>query len=206
MENAITLSKRTTYKKKFSLSEMYRAVTFLPKAMYRFIQNRKSNTVDEHFVERLQLAVTEVNGCDACSYAHAKMALKMGMDNREIQDILSGQGEFSEAEAKWILFAQHYADTRAYPDREAFESVVKEYGKEKAQIILAAIQVIYVGNVYGIPLSAFMSRLSGRAYEGSSVFYELSAMLFGGLLLLPALLHGLARALFPGADLSFGKA
>lgn len=37
---------------------------------------KKKKIVNKDFVERLQLAVTEVNGCAACSYAHTYMALK----------------------------------------------------------------------------------------------------------------------------------
>ncbi|MFA6871514.1 MAG: hypothetical protein WCQ82_04730, partial [Bacteroidaceae bacterium] len=64
-----------------------------------------------------------------------------------------------------------------------------------AAIILSAIQVITVGNSYGIPFSAFLSRLKGKPYRDSTLWYELE-MLFVGLLCLPiALIHGAFRGL-----------
>lgn len=69
------------YKRKFSFIEMYRAFTYVPGAMSKLLKNNKTKLIDPLFVERLQLAVTEVNGCAACSYQHTKMALEMGMSN-----------------------------------------------------------------------------------------------------------------------------
>ncbi len=52
------------------------------------------------------------------------------------------------------------------------------------------------GNIYGIPYSAFQSRLKGHVYKDSSLFYELG-MLVGGIIILPfAILHGMLKGLF----------
>lgn len=187
---------RDEFKRKFSFVELYRSFVFIPGAMSKLIGNSKSKLVDKQFIERLQLAVTEVNGCAACSYQHTRMALQMGMSNEEISSFLSGGNEFIKPEeAKAIMFAQHFADSRGIPKRYAYDSVVTEYGEKKAQIILSAVQVMIAGNIYGIPFSAFLSRLQGEPYKGSTLFYELS-MLTGGIILLPiALLHGLLRRL-----------
>ncbi len=200
MSNNLSLSESVTlrdeFKRKFSLWELYRSFTFIPVAISKLIGNNKSKLVDKQFVERLQLAVTEVNGCAACSYQHTKMALQLGMSNEEISSFLSGGGDFVKPEeSKAILFAQHFADSRAFPKKYAYDSIVKEYGEKKAQIILSAVQIMIAGNIYGIPFSAFLSRLQGKPYKGSSLLYELS-MLLGGIILLPlALLHGCLRAL-----------
>nr|WP_237713710.1 carboxymuconolactone decarboxylase family protein [Rhodococcus sp. P14] len=62
------------------------------------------------------LAVTEVNGCGACSYAHTKIALGAGMSSAEIRNILAGVlDDVPDSEVAAVLFAQHYADTRATP-------------------------------------------------------------------------------------------
>jgi len=55
-----SISSRIEYKKKFSFLEMYRAFVYVPRAMLTLIRNKKSKLVDKQFVERLQLAVTEV--------------------------------------------------------------------------------------------------------------------------------------------------
>lgn len=59
-----SISSRIEFKRKFSLREMYRAFVSLPGAVKTMIGNRQS--VDRDLVRRLQLAVTEVNGCAAC--------------------------------------------------------------------------------------------------------------------------------------------
>lgn len=185
---------------------MYRSFVFLPRAMVKLIGNAKSEVVDQNFVKRLQLAVTEVNGCPACSYQHTKMALKQGMSNAEISSFLSGGDQFIKPEeAKAILFAQHFADSRGYPKKYTYDAVEEEYGKKEARIILSAVQVMISGNMYGIPYSAFQSRLKGRPFTGSSLFYELG-MLITGILCLPiALLHGLLRGIIQLPNHRFDK-
>lgn len=43
--------------------------------------------------------------------------------------------------------------------------------------ILGAIQMIMVGNSYGIAMSAFKSRLKGEIIESSSLWYEIRMLL-----------------------------
>lgn len=164
--------------------------------MGKMLRHTRHPLVDQHFLKRMQLAVTEVNGCAACSYQHAKMALRDGMSGEEISSFLSGGDQFIKPkEAKAITFAQHFADARGYPKQLAFDSIVKEYGEDEADILLSAVQIMMAGNIYGIPSSAFQSRLKGKPYKESSLIYELG-MLLSGLLLLPiALMHGVLRGL-----------
>lgn len=191
-----TLSGMTDFKRRFSLWEMYRSFVFLPRAMSKMIGNGKSKSVDPNFIRRLQLAVTEVNGCPACSYQHTKMALKEGMSNTEISSFLSGGDEFIKSEeAKAILFAQHFADSRGYPKKYTYEAIEDEYGKKEARIMLSAVQVMISGNMYGIPYSAFQSRLKGKPFTGSSLFYELGMLISGILCLSIALVHGTLRGI-----------
>lgn len=200
MNNNLSLSesvvKRDEFKRKFSLWELYRSFVFAPRAMSKLIGNNKSKLVDKHFVERLQLAVTEVNGCAACSYQHTKMALKQGMSNEEISSFLSGGSSFTKPEeAKAIMFAQHFADSRGFPKKYAYDSIVEKYGKKEARIILSASQIMIAGNMYGIPFSAFLSRLHGKPYKGSSLLYELGLLIMGMLCLPIAIIHGFLRGL-----------
>lgn len=198
MEQAVVLPEsiaaRTEFKRKFSLWELYRALVYLPPAMSKMIGNKKNKLVDEHFVERLQLAVTEVNGCAACSYQHTKMALRQGMSNEEISSFLSGGESFIKPEeAKAIMFAQHFADSRGYPKRYAYDSIVEEYGDQRARVILSSVQIMIAGNMYGIPYSAFLSRRKGKPFKDSTLFYEIG-MLIAGIVCLPfALIHGMLR-------------
>ncbi len=69
------IENQTSYKRKVSLSELFRSLVLAARSAIVFIKNKKQKTIDEQFLERLQLAVTEVNSCAVCSYAHTQMAL-----------------------------------------------------------------------------------------------------------------------------------
>lgn len=198
MKQEITIPKemsmRTEFKRKFSFGEMYFSFVNAVGAVSTLSKNKKSGLIHPDFVERLQLAITEVNGCAACSYAHTKMALKQGMSNEEISSFLSGEDNFIRPEeAKAIMFAQHFAEAKGHPEQFAYDKIVEEYSEEKAKIILAASKVMIAGNMYGLPLSAFLSRMKGRKYKNSSLFYELGMMIFGVVVLPVAIIHGLFK-------------
>lgn len=201
-----SLASRNEFKKKYNIWEMYCAMVLIPAAIAQLIKNKRKHLLDRKFIERLQLAVTEVSGCAACSYAHTYMALKQGMSNNEIQSLLSGEGSFIKPEeAKAIFFVQHFADFRGYPEKDAYQAIELEYGKERARIILAAAQVMIAGNMYGIPYSAFMARLKGKAFKDSTLFYELGMQVAGFIFLPIALIHGVLRSILGFSALRFKK-
>lgn len=192
-----TISSRSEYKRKFTLKEMYQAFILIPTIITKLKYNKKKDLISKEFIERLQLAVTEVNGCAACSYAHTHMALKQGMSSEEVNSFLNADGGFiKEEEVKAIVFAQHFADTRGFPKADAYQVIVDEYGEEQASIILAASQMMIAGNIYGIPLSALQSRLKKRPYKGSTILYEIGMLIMGVIILPITLIHGLLRQLF----------
>ncbi len=79
------------------------------------------------------LAVTEVNGCALCSYYHTRVSLENGMSAEEIKRMLGGEfADAPEAELSAILFAQHYADTRGKPSKEAWARILDVYGETGA--------------------------------------------------------------------------
>lgn len=180
------------YKKRFTFLEYYKGLLLMYKAIGVLKNNRKDSIINEAFIERIMLSVTEVNGCAACSYAHTSMALKQGFSQEEIESFLGGSDDFVvPEEAKARLFAQHYADNGGSIDKEAYKVLLDEYGKEKSEVILAAIKVMMVGNMVGIPISAFGSRLKGKPYKGSSLFYEISMMLSSILFIPISFIHSL---------------
>ncbi len=201
-----SFGKDAAYKRKFSFKELYLSFLYVPRAIAKLRKNKKNNIISQQFIERMQLAVTEVNGCAACSYAHTNFALREGMSNEEISSFLSGGVDYIKPEeAKAIIFAQHFADSRGYPEKEAYEAIVKEYGKEKAQIILSAVQMMITGNMFGIPLSAYQSRRRGKPFKESTLGYELG-MMIGGILVLPiALLHALLLWMLGMNNMRFQK-
>jgi AhpD family alkylhydroperoxidase len=188
----MTLESR--YKRRFDLREVYGAAVLLPPHVAGLARNRRRRTMDRHAVERIMLAVTEVNGCPACSWAHTRMALREGMSGEEISALLSGDGGVVPPdEATGVVFAQHYADSRARPDRDAYDALVGESGPERARTVLAAAHVMHVANMHGIPFSAFHARLHGQPYRDSTLGYEVGMQVAGAVILPVALVHGLVR-------------
>lgn len=191
------MSIQQSYKKKYSLIELYNASILVARAIVLLVRNNKSKLIDKLFIQRIHLAVTEVNGCPVCSYEHTKMALKKGMSNEEISSFLSGKENYIQPkEAKAIAFAQHYADSKGHPKLYTYSPIIEEYGEEEAKIILAAIQVMMVGNIYGLAYSAFKARLKGKTYTDSTLAYEISMVVLGGLLIPIAILHGFLKFAF----------
>ncbi|MDY0023535.1 MAG: carboxymuconolactone decarboxylase family protein [Candidatus Izemoplasmatales bacterium] len=75
---------RNKYNHKFNILNLYDATVRGMRALPHLIFNRIKKRVDNDLIERLMLATTEVNGCELCSYAHTKMALKQGFSQEEI--------------------------------------------------------------------------------------------------------------------------
>ncbi|WP_324292085.1 carboxymuconolactone decarboxylase family protein [uncultured Sphaerochaeta sp.] len=141
--------------------------------------------MNTEFMERIMLAVTEVNGCPLCSYAHTNLALESGMSNEEIQKLLSGDLEkIPLKELPAILFSQHYAESRGKPNLESWNRIVEIYGNQLALGILGAIRMIMMGNAFGIVLSSLQGRFKRNSNDQNPLFYELGMLL----LFLPFLL------------------
>lgn len=60
----------------FTVGEGYKALVLLFRTVGKTSKARKQGLLDKHFMERIMLGVTQVNGCPLCSYAHTKMPLK----------------------------------------------------------------------------------------------------------------------------------
>lgn len=162
----------------YSNKECYQLLDKLMSSMKYLRKNKQKKLVSDAFKERIMLAVTEVNGCEVCSYAHTGFALKSGISEDEIQAVLSGDlSNAPKEESVAILFGQHYAETKGNPDKENWDRVIATYGEEKALVILGYIRMIMVGNAYGAVLGVFKGRFSGKKVEKSSLGYELSVLL-----------------------------
>ena len=148
----------------------------------------KRRDVSEQFEKRIMLAVTQVNGCRMCSYYHTKEALKMGMPEEDIKNLLSGDlSAAPEEEAVALAFAQHYAETIGRYDESAWQRVIQTYGQPRAQSILIFIRAIMVGNAQGNIIGAFKSRFHGQPEPNSTFFREIG-VLFCDIFFIPFIL------------------
>jgi len=183
--------------KKFLVGEAYLIFCKGFRAALHAAFSKARKEIDGEFQERIMFAVTEVNGCEVCSYYHTQVALEKGMTEEEIQMLLSGNYEtIPTDESTAILFAQHYADTRGFPSEKSWEKLIETYGKAKADQILSYIQIMMMGNVMGIPLSAFKNRLKGNPTENSNLAYELLMMVLPIVFFLVSLVHVLILEIF----------
>lgn len=161
-------------KKLYSLREIYGISVSAFRSLRDLKQGRRSGLMSEQLQERIMLAVTGVNQCALCSYAHAEMALKAGLNNDEIKSFVSGEfPDIPDDEVKAVLFAQHYAENRGRPSAEAWNEILSAYGEEKAKAILASARMIMLGNAIGIIFGSIQSRFkTGKGDERSNVLYE----------------------------------
>ncbi len=179
-------------RKPYSLGETYIIYLKGIRTAKYMRKEKDAKRLDSKFIERIMLAVTNVNGCEMCSYAHTRMALEQGMSSEEIKNMLQGEFEHvPETQIDAILFAQHYADRRGNPSQASWERIVEIYGKELAFGILGAIRIIMIGNAFGIPLGSFLNRFRRKKGVKNNLFYEVGMMFFALLYTPIVLLHSL---------------
>jgi AhpD family alkylhydroperoxidase len=168
-----------------------------------FAQHR----ISPAFSEKIMLAVTQVNGCRYCSYAHTRLALQAGVSETELYDLL--MGEFSHIPAHEliaVLFAQHYAEQADHYEAAAWQRLQDTYGVEVASDILTHIRVITFANLYGNTFDALLERLRFHPVRGSHFFDEVIVVSAGATVVPFGLFIGmitrrLSAALFQRRDL-----
>lgn len=110
----------------------------------------RGRTLDPKFRERIMLAITAVNQCRYCSFAHTRIALREGLHREEIAAFFQGSLEnVPEAERTAILYAQHWAEQNGAPEASMGESLRAEYGEETAARIDAALRMMRLNNLTG---------------------------------------------------------
>ena len=128
---------------------------------------RSSEPIDKAFQERLMLAVTEVNGCRYCAYAHAKMALSAGLTQADVEALAGGGLDGAPPEQlPALLYAQHWAENDAAPEPEIQQRILDTYGLEKARAIELSLRMIRVGNLLGNTADYLLYRASWGRWGG----------------------------------------
>jgi AhpD family alkylhydroperoxidase len=141
--------------------EFFSDMFFLLKKSGRIRDLMRQKILPGAFRERLMLAVTSVYGCRYCNWAHTRWALKSGINQTEVVQLLQGSVDgCPEEEAVAVLYAQHWADSDTKPVPEAMSRLVKTYGLEKAEAINLALRMIRVGNLTGNTWDAFIDKVS----------------------------------------------
>jgi AhpD family alkylhydroperoxidase len=134
----------------------------------KFIKSRKEiRKVTRHqplsraFRERLMVAVTAVNGCRYCQFAHARIALRAGIPEEELRQLLNGELVNSPPdEVPALLFAQHWAESGGNPDPSVRQSMAQTYGTEEMDAIELTLRTIQIGNLLGNTWDYFLHKIS----------------------------------------------
>lgn len=113
------------------------------------------------FRERLMLAVTSVNDCRYCSFAHAKQALAEGLDQDEIKALQDGMFENSpKNELPALLYAQHWAESRGDVDPAIREKMIANYDLKTVNAIELTLRTIQMGNLLGNTADYILFRIT----------------------------------------------
>lgn len=135
---------------------------------------KKKNGMNFKFKERIMLSVTEVNGCTMCSFVHTKLALKAGLTQDDIQELLAGEliGVPKE-ESLGVLFAKDYAFNKETIDKAFYQKLVDTYNVRKARAILGVSEMITMTNSMGLALGFLKRTLTFKHVKGSNVLNEI---------------------------------
>ncbi len=114
--------------------------------------------------EEVMLAVTSVNDCRYCSWAHTGLALQQGIDLDALRQLLDREhiADADRPEVVAILFAQHFAATGRRPDAAARAALERSFPQPQRREIMAYIHAIYFANLSGNSADAWLARLRGE--------------------------------------------
>lgn len=106
------------------------------------------------------LAVTAVNDCRYCAHAHSKEALKYGISQTELEQLLLGEFKgCPRREIPAILYAQLWAESDGKPLAEALDELEKYYSPQEIEYIHLYLRMIRLGNLTGNSWDYIISRL-----------------------------------------------
>ncbi|MEQ1587431.1 MAG: carboxymuconolactone decarboxylase family protein [Cyclobacteriaceae bacterium] len=142
------------------------------------------------FVEKIMTVTTAVNGCDYCSWFHAKQAIASGISEEEVKSMMNLQfrADANDFELLALLYAQHFAETNRKPEPEMSEKLIDHYGEKTAKQIALVIRMIFFGNLYGNTWDAVLSRFNGNPAKNSNIIFEFVYFLMSFWVMVPAML------------------
>lgn len=161
-------------KRVFTIKEHFKIMKHAAKSFILLRHVKKHKLFNKKFKERIMLAVSEVNGCELCSYVHTKISLSSGMNSQEIKEILNGvKDDVPQDELVGVLFAEYYASSHELPEKEMIDRLIEEYGTDKSKIICAVLGMITMTNSMGISMDLFKRRLMFNRVKKSKLVNEL---------------------------------
>lgn len=146
--------------------------------------------ITRKFTEKIMTVTTAVNGCEYCSWFHAKQAIASGISEEEVKSMMNLQFETNanDFELVALLYAQHFAETNRKPESAFKRKLFDEYGDYTAGHIVLVIRMIFFGNLYGNTWDAVLSRLKGSPAKGSNLIFEVIFFLLSFWIMVPAMI------------------
>lgn len=158
----------------FKIKEQVKNIYLASKSFVLLKKSKKYRLMNKKLKERIMLSVTEVNGCTLCSFVHTKVALGAGMSKENIKEILDGEhNNIPVEDAVAVMFSQEFAYSKEHPSDDSVNRLIKEYGIKKAELVLAACNVITMTNGMGISMAMFGNRLRFRREKRSNIIGEI---------------------------------
>ena len=178
---------QTFNKRIFTPKILLKDISFFMVNFPKIFKMMRNLQIDHAFMEKIMTVTTAVNGCIYCESFHAKQALKAGINEKEMQNLLNLQFTTTTKpdEITALMYAQHYAETGRQPDPEMNEKLQQAYGAEKAEQIMLVIRMINLGNLYGNTWDAGLSRLSGTPAQNGHPVFEVLFFIFNFPFLFP---------------------
>ena len=125
--------------KHFTVAQTYRIPHEAARTIRHLGRFRKAH--GKPFPQRIMLAVTEVNGCAMCAYAHTKFALEAGMDADEVREMLGGVSEGApDKELPAIAFAQQGVTPPRPLTHDLFRDVLEATGQSLVEVRITDMQ------------------------------------------------------------------
>jgi AhpD family alkylhydroperoxidase len=176
-------------RKIYSLSLLLNDLGFLLIKTPQIIGAMRNKKISKAYMEKIMTVVTAVNGCTYCTWYHAKKAVRSGISEEEVKNMLQLQFEAdaSDFEVFGLLYAQHYAETNRKPDKKMTDKLFENYGDKTANHIILIIRMIFFGNLDGNTFDAFISRLKGNKAEYSNIIFEFFFFVIHAPIMLPLL-------------------
>ena len=146
-----------------------------------------TNKQNKRLISKIVMITDAVNECIYCSWLDAKLAIKEGICEEEIKNILMLQfhEDVSEYDLDALLFAQHYSETNGIPEPEMTRRLFKYYGESIARDIVVAIKAVTFGNLYFNTWEAMIARFKGNPASNSGVLFEIVFFLLNSIFIVP---------------------
>lgn len=197
-ETGITSSLFGGFKKKTSnLKELaVHAANLIasPSNLYGILVSKR---LDPVFREEIMVAISTLNACKYCNYAHHDFALQAGVTEEELAQLEGITPEnFNAEKFLAITYVRELANSNfSGVDPDLLDKLKKAYSKVERGDIQTTARIIMLFSMICNTSDAFVERVKGKPVEGSKLFDELvvATAFFAGILPVVGLYIALLR-------------